>query len=730
MKLKIPILVLGAFIFFIFGTVNVKIVNRGQINISYIVDRSMSTLFIPDEKIVEWIKKDIEQKKADNFNIISFGCDINQSQIFSSKNENFHIPPINHPLCSNLQLALATNPLFNNVSIISDLKFNSPPVPDDNRNIEFIRLDDSEYDFLKILSWKIPDTVLDGTNIKIVIELYSKVDDIIEIALYYANRIKKYYKKITANHATTFSSTLRVKHPHTTIKIKATTLSGKDKYIINNTIVHKFTFTDKMRTYIKSHNASILFKSLENYLIPSSLEKSSVLIIDTPDIQNILNLTQKFHNSKHLIIFLDTFVLDNQSTYKNLEKFLPVKLVSAKHHQIFFLIDTSGSMNIIEGEEEFNIKGILILNGVLELLKQFSDINNVHIYLFNDIYRKVTFSNLEELKKKLLNITFFGNTLILPVLKEVFPQIKDGDHIYIFSDTIVKDRGTELKQMIDKIRGKNTKLFLFALGKKKGILYKVFRAVKEKIFDCSNLSKISLYKKAIKTTDKTSYIQNSAKIYAQDSSKFLFSVNNLLNTELKTLSRNILYGNNKPFVAFASNNNYITAVVLKNTDYFLQNKLDIGEILRSIVAYIVQKEHTYIHPYFFNNKIGIHIDTTSPSYKSCNFIKLSNAHQTIYLFKKSGKTFESDTIKRISFNNENLEADICGQKKLIKFENNLLRYNELYYSPFISIPLPTHYADFPQHTSLKPKINNDNKSIIWFLMSLILLLAETLRRIL
>lgn len=732
MSFKVSICVVLSFLCFLGGLFHISVINKGRVKVSYLVDRSLSTIFISDDMIRNWIKNDVKQKKVDRFNIISFGCDFNQSREFLSNEEDFHIPSINDPLCSNLTSVLNNASNFNNIVVISDLKFSHSPNLvgiNESYNIEFVKLDDYNYDTLKIVSWQIPNIVLNRTKVKNVVHIISKYNDVVELSVYYANRVKKYYKKVEENKDTYISFNIISKFPFRFMKINVRDISNNDRYVLNNTFVHRFTFADKIPTYVESNYADAIFEQNRTYLQPSSLESSSLLIIDTKNIQKALNLIKQFSNMKHIITFIDTFILSDLSTYEDLEKFLPIKLVSTKQKRIFFLIDISGSMNIIEESEKSNISGVAILDGITELLKSMVNIKNVYIYLFNDKFRRISFSNIEKLKAELSNIRFFGNTLILPVLKEIFEQLKDNDSIYIFSDTLVKDRVRELKQVIENIKKKGSKLFLFALGDKKGNLYKIFRKFRQKIFDFYNIDKMSLYKDIVEDVDKRSYIQEYAKIYSKHSEHYIFSVENILNTKLKKSGVNILHSDQKPFVAYSYKNNYIMSIILKNVGYFLRKNISIQEIFNSILAVIAQKEYSFIYPYYFDGRLIIYLGKSRRRFNNCNFLKLQSENNTIYLFKKSADTYESDLIHKISALNEDLELDICGEKNTVYLDRNFLRYSEIFRSVFVP-QLYSNIVKFPQHSISKSEINNDNKDIIWFVMSFILLLIESIRKIL
>lgn len=732
MKFKASIFVLLSFVCYICGILNINITNKGKINVSYIVDRSLSSLFIPDNVIQNWIKEDIKQRKVDNFNIISFGCDFNQSQTFTFNSNYFLIPKINSAFCSNINNVFNSAYIFDNAVVISDLKFSTDYNSNISKtyNIEFVRLDDFNIDTLKIVSWQIPRVVFNRTNIKGVIQIISKVNDIIEITVHYANKVKRFYRKVRENKYEYIPFNVKTKLPFKLIKIKIRDISNNDKYILNNTFVSKLTFINKIPAYIESKHTNVIFAQNKNYIEKSPLEKSEILIIDTQNLKKVFNLIRQHNNTKHIITFLDTFILDNIATYKNIEKFLPIKLESNKQRQIFFLIDVSGSMNIVEESETFNISGITILNGIIELLKQLSESQNTHIYLFNNRYKEIPFSNIEELKTKLLNIQFFGNTFIVPVLEEIYKQVKGDAYIYIFSDTVVKDKVNKLEQVINNISKKNGKLFLFSLGNKKSKLYKVFRKLRQKVLNFSSINKTPIYENMLRT-DKTTYVVDYAKIYTNDSERYLFSTNDLLNTKLKSTGINILHSNLKPFATYLFKNNYMNAVILKNVDYLLKNNISIKEILSPILGIIAQKDNPSVHPYYFNGRFRIHINKFNTT-DSCPITKLKTRGGVIYLFKKSTNIYESDSVIGMDMGNKDMELDICSEKKKISLDNNLWYHYEIFYTT-TSLAEQSYYnaniVQFPQHTQSKLKINNDNKSIIWFVMSFILLIIESIRKI-
>ncbi len=729
MKLKANVFIFLSFISFICGILNIYIFNKGKVNVSYIVDRSLSSLFISDQIIHGWIKEDIEQNKVDYFNIISFGCDFNQSQTFSYGDESFYIPKINNATCSNLNNVLNSGSVFNNIVVISDLKLDYN-FTNTTSNIRFVRLDNSAFDTLKIVSWQIPNVVVNKIKIRGVIQVISKVNDIVEVTIHYASKVKRYYKKVWENRYEYIPFSIQVKSPFKSMKIKVTDVSNNDKYILNNVIIHKFAFIDKIPTHIESKYANIVFEQNKEQIENSLLEKSEILIIDSRDLKKALNLIKRYNNTKHLVIFLDTFVLNDIATYKKIEKFLPIMLVCNKQRRIFFLIDISGSMNIIEESGKFNMNSATILNGIIELLKKQSEFANPHIYLFNDKYKEIPFLNIEELKAKLLNIQFFGNTFIAPVLEEIYEQVKSDDYIYIFSDTVVKDKINKLEQVIGNIKKKNGKLFLFLLGEKKSRLYKVFRKFKQKIFNFANIRMIRRYKQTLKGTDKTTCVNDFVKIYARESERYLFSINNLLNTKLKDRSINILYTHQKPFLSYSLKNNYINFVILKDINYFIKNNLSIKEILSPVFGVIAQKKDLSIHPYYFNDRIRIHLNEFN-TVGNCHIIKLKTKNKVIYLFEKSNGIYESGSVTGMDIQDTDMELDICGEKRKISLDSNFRYHNEIFFTKPQSIQFyhNANTVEFPQHSESKSKINYDNKSIIWFIMSFILLMIEGARRI-
>ncbi len=741
-------LILASFIFFIFGVMKVGFTKKTAVEVSYLVDRSLSALFISDEEILKWIKNDVGKRKVNRFNIISFGCDFNQSQIFSSATHNIFIPKIKKTYCTDLQNVLYTGKLFNNIVIMSDLKFNkeftnneisrlasgafllSQPTLNltkkkglhnnivDDISVEFVNFNELAYDTLKIVSWQIPSFVLNNSKVRVVLQVWSKLDNLIEINIKYARKIRRYYRIVRANQISYISFFILSKKPYEFMQIEIKEMEAKDRYVLNNMFFHRFTFTDKILAFIESNYNKELYESSKDFLELADIENAQVVILDTNNLQQILNTFKTYYGKKHIIVFLDTYIIERLPLYTQLEEFLPIKLIKKRGRQFFFLLDTSGSMNLTL-DEDFNIKGYSVLSDIIDIIKNIIELKSVNIFLFSSEWKRVEFKNIEQLKEKLLNIQFYGNTKISGLLRNLINHINRDDHIYIFTDTFVKDNTEQLERFLKTIIKKKAELHLVQIGKKKGRLYRVFKKLGLKIFKYSRNKPHEFLEGLITKVGEGSYVDKVSKVYDTGSGMFLFEVNNLLRTKLKDDSRNIMDADAGSFVSFSLKDHKTIAVILKSAKYLIESVINIKEIFNAIFGRIIQKQNELVIPYYFGDRIFLHtnIDNT------CNHIILRNGADTVYFFKKSSGSYESN----LSAIPEGIwHADICGVTSKLNMDEMFLRNNEIFFNTKKKL-IDIFPVEFPALANTRLKATDT--SIMWFFLSLALLLIESLRRI-
>jgi hypothetical protein len=721
MSFKIPILVVLAFVFLVFSLLDVGFpIKTKEVFISYVVDRSLSSLFVKDEDILKWIKEDIQLKKPKKFNIISFGCDYNVSEDFALSSQSLYIPKITNSYCTDLDSVLRSDSIYRNVVVISDFYFSSSFKKKDDMVIEFVDLRSANADLLKIVSWELPLFLIDNQKVIGNIKVHSKVTTLLKISTYYARKVINSYGKIDENQVVSFPITFVAKKPYTNLKIKIQSLSEEDNFIQNNVVVLKLSFIDKLTTYIKSFDEEKIKRRLKNISPTTSAGKADLIILNTSDIFEIQKYLQKYYGEKHIITFLDNYVLNYLKDFQKIQKYLPIELASGSKNKVFFLIDISGSMNLLS-EEDLSIKGVVITNGIIEWLKTLPNINNVEIYLFNDKWFKVPFENIEDLKRKFASIVFSGNTLIVPPLQYISSQATKGDVVWIFSDSIVKDNINRLHAVIKALKEKGIVLYLAIVGRKFGKLKKVFHNNRLEVFLFSRVKVEKIMKTLNRKMDKSSSLIKLAKIFDNKDGKLLYRVENVINTQKKSDTKIVLKADSFPFVAYQLVKGKVNAVVLKKFNYFEEKNLNVEEILNFLLGLVAQKEHFQIYPFYSKGYFNLYMKDDD----KCEYLVLTNKNNKLYFFKSAKGIFTLPTMNFLPYSQWKVNA--CNKIINLSIDKAFLRNSELFFPyQFQNFERATQ---FPHHYDVKFQNNIEKKSIIWLVLSFVVMLLEAVRRV-
>ncbi|MFN7182497.1 MAG: hypothetical protein ACK4NF_07455, partial [Planctomycetota bacterium] len=498
--------------------------------------------------------------------------------------------------------------------------------------------------------------------------------------------IRKFYMKVKADRVSYITFHIKTRKLFEQLKIGIKGIDIDDRFLLNNKFLHRFIFIDKVSVYIEGKYKEALYELMKDFFERSDIEKAQIIILNTDNLGEALNIVKRFYRRKHIIVFIDSFILKQLSLYRRLERFLPVKLTKKNGKRFLFLIDISGSMNLISGRY-YDIKGQTVLSGIVEVIKNLPEIKNIEIFLFNDRWNKLVFKSVFELEDKLAGIQFYGNTKISGVMDELARRAGKNDNIYIFSDTLVKDNRGQLENVIKKNLSRGAKLVLFHPGGTKGRLYRVFRKFGLKVVKFSSISLNRFLTDFISNEEKPSYLENYGRVYEESSGTILFEVEDILRTKLKRNSKNILISDAGCFISFSIRDGEATVTILKSADYFINNKLDIKEVLAGIIGTIIQVNGFSVQPYYFDGRIFL----STPVDNRCDSIIFRSSRRTIYFFRKSSHTYVADAG---NISGDEWDVDICGKLTKLKLDKTFLRNNEIFFNQAREV-LGNETVEFP-----------------------------------